>query len=109
MEVIMMKEINDSLFNVEVIENDVPVVVDFWAPWCGPCRMVGPVMEELDKQYSGKIKFVKINVDENPMVSGQFGISSIPTIMVFKGDKAVENIVGFRPKSDFEQILNKYM
>ncbi|MGH4117607.1 thioredoxin [Clostridium sp.] len=105
----MMKEINDSLFSLEVIENDVPVVVDFWAPWCGPCRMVGPVMEELDKQYSGKIKFVKINVDENPMVSNKFGIASIPTIMVFKGEKAVENIVGFRPKADFEQILNKYM
>ena len=104
-----MKEINDKRFIKEVMENDLPVVVDFWAPWCGPCRMVGPVMEELDKKYAGKIKFVKVNVDENPLISSQFSISSIPTIMVFKGDRAVENIVGFRPKSDFEKILNRYI
>lgn len=104
-----MKEINDSIFNNEVIESDIPVVVDFWAPWCGPCRMVAPVMEELDKQYSTKIKFVKVNVDENPVISNQFRIASIPTIMVFKSGKVVENIVGFRPKSDFEQIVNNYI
>ncbi|MGH4141063.1 thioredoxin [Clostridium sp.] len=104
-----MKEINDNIFSEEVTENDGLVVVDFWAPWCGPCRMVGPVMEELDKQYAGKIKFVKVNVDKNPMISNQFGISSIPTIMVFNGDKAVENIVGFRPKADFEKIFNRHI
>jgi len=109
MEGILMKEINDNIFSEEVIENDVPVVVDFWAPWCGPCKMVGPVMEELDKQYAGKIKFVKVNVDKNPMISNQFAISSIPTIMVFNGDKAVESIVGFRPKADFVKVLNKYI
>ncbi|WP_342590179.1 thioredoxin [Clostridium muellerianum] len=105
----MMKEISDSIFNKEVITNDIPVVVDFWAPWCGPCKMIGPVMEELDKQYLGKIKFVKVNVDENPVISQEFRISSIPTIMIFKKGEAVENIVGFRPKSDFEQILNRYV
>ncbi|KOF57187.1 hypothetical protein AGR56_11970 [Clostridium sp. DMHC 10] len=104
-----MKEINESMFNEEVIESDIPVVVDFWAPWCGPCRMVAPVMEELDKQYSGKVKFVKVNVDENPIISNKFRIASIPTIMVFNSGKAVENIIGFRPKSDFEQIVNKYI
>nr|WP_243186916.1 thioredoxin [Clostridium muellerianum] len=104
-----MKEISDSIFNKEVITNDIPVVVDFWAPWCGPCKMIGPVMEELDKQYLGKIKFVKVNVDENPVISQEFRISSIPTIMIFKKGEAVENIVGFRPKSDFEQILNRYV
>lgn len=104
-----MKEINDNVFNNEVIENDTPVVVDFWAPWCGPCRMVAPIMEELDKQYSGKIKFVKVNVDQNPVISQNFNIVSIPTIKIFKGGKNVENIVGFRPKSDFEQVLNRYV
>jgi thioredoxin 1 len=109
MEVIIMKEINDNIFNKEITENDVPVVVDFWAPWCGPCKMIAPVMEELDKQYSGKAKFTKVNVDENPITSQQFKISSIPTIMIFKGGKAVENLVGFRPKSDIEQILNRHI
>ncbi|HBC97412.1 MAG TPA: thioredoxin [Clostridium sp.] len=104
-----MEKINDMVFNEEVIANDMPVVVDFWAPWCGPCKMVGPVMEELDEKYSGKIKFVKVNVDENPITSQKFRISSIPTIMVFKNGKAVENMVGFRPKSDFEQVLNRYI
>jgi thioredoxin 1 len=106
---IKMEKINDMVFNEEVIANDMPVVVDFWAPWCGPCKMVGPVMEELDEKYSGKIKFVKVNVDENPITSQKFRISSIPTIMVFKNGKAVENMVGFRPKSDFEQVLNRYI
>ncbi len=104
-----MEKINDMVFDEEVIANDMPVVVDFWAPWCGPCKMVGPVMEELDEKYSGKIKFVKVNVDENPITSQKFRISSIPTIMVFKNGKAVENMVGFRPKSDFEQVLNRYI
>ncbi|KZL92657.1 thioredoxin [Clostridium magnum] len=104
-----MKEISDNTFNKEITENNVPVVVDFWAPWCGPCKMITPVMEELDKQYSGKAKFVKVNVDENPTTSQQFRISSIPTIMVFKDGKPVENMVGFRPKSDIEQILNRHI
>lgn len=104
-----MKELNDTIFVNEVIESEVPVVVDFWAPWCNPCRMVAPVMDELDKQYSGKIKFVKVNVDENPITPQKFRIASIPTIMVFKGGKVVDNVVGFRPKTDFEKILNKYI
>lgn len=104
-----MKEINDNIFNKEVNENDVPVVVDFWAPWCGPCRMLSPVMEELDKQYSGKVKFMKVNVDENPITSQQFGIASIPTIMIFKGGRPVENLVGFMPKANIENRLSKYI
>ncbi|MCR2044119.1 thioredoxin [Anaerosalibacter massiliensis] len=104
-----MKEINDSLFEKEVIESDMPVVVDFWAPWCGPCKAVGPVMEELSKQYSGKIKFVKVNVDENLETSQEFRILSIPTIMIFKDGKSVETSVGFKSKSDIEKILVNYI
>ena len=104
-----MKEINDNIFDNEVIGSDVPVVVDFWAPWCNPCKMIAPVMDELDKQYAGKIKFVKVNVDENTLNAQKLRISSIPNILVFKGGKVVDNVVGFRPKTDFEKMLNKYI
>ena len=104
-----MKEIMDDIFKNEVLESTIPVVVDFWAPWCGPCKMVAPVMEELDTQYNGKVKFVKVDVDENPAVSSEYRILSIPTVMVFKEGKLVETIVGFRPKSDFENSINKHI
>ena len=104
-----MKEINDSMFKREVFESDVPVMVDFWAPWCGPCRMVSPVMEELDKQYKGKIKFVKVNVDDNPKTSSQFGIVSIPTLLLVKDGKTEQKFVGFRLKADFVKVLDKYV
>ena len=104
-----MKEITDASFKTEVLESDIPVVVDFWAAWCGPCKMVAPVMEELDAQYDGKIKFTKINVDDNPVTSMQYGIASIPTIMLVKGGSIVQKIVGFRPKADFENVFNKYI
>lgn len=104
-----MKEINDSLFQEQVMESDIPVVVDFWAPWCGPCKMIAPVMEELDEHYGGKIKFCKVNVDENPITAEKYRVVSIPTIIVFKGGSAVETMVGFKPKAAFEEILNKYL
>lgn len=104
-----MKEITDATFKEEVFESDIPVVVDFWATWCGPCKMVAPVMDELDKQYEGKIKFTKLNVDDNPSTSMQFGIASIPTIMVVKDGKVVQKVVGFRPKADFESVLKNYI
>ena len=104
-----MKEIMDNKFDMEVLEGNIPVVVDFWASWCGPCKMIAPVMEELDKQYNGKVKFVKVNVDENPIVSNHYRVLSIPTIMLFKEGKAVETIVGFRPKSDFENMISMHI
>ena len=104
-----MKEIMDDMFKAEVSESNIPVMVDFWAPWCGPCKMVAPVMEELSTQYSGKVKFVKVNVDENPIVSNKYEISSIPTVMLFKEGKVLETIVGFRPKSDFENTISKHI
>ena len=89
-------------FENEVMKSQIPVLVDFWATWCGPCRMIAPVVEEIAKEYDGKIKVGKVNVDEEPGLAGQFGVSSIPTLVVIKGGK-VENVaVGYRPK---EQIL----
>ncbi len=100
---------SDSTFEADVIGSDLPVLVDFWAPWCGPCRMVAPIVEELAEEYEGKVKFVKLNTDENPQVAGKYGIRSIPTLLVFKGGKPVGQIVGFRPKSDLEKRLQEVL
>ena len=100
---------SDSTFETDVIGSDLPALVDFWAPWCGPCRMVAPIVEELAEEYEGKVKFVKLNTDENPQVAGKYGIRSIPTLLVFKGGKPVGQIVGFRPKSDLEKRLQEVL
>ncbi|MEE8421907.1 MAG: thioredoxin [Dehalococcoidia bacterium] len=96
----------DATFQSDVLDNDTPVLVDFWAPWCGPCRMVAPIVEELSDDYDGKVKFVKLNTDDNPQVAGKYGIRSIPTLLVFKGGEPVSQIVGFRPKSDLAKRLD---
>jgi thioredoxin 1 len=105
----MIKEISDNNFESEVDNSEVAVVVDFWAPWCGPCKMLGPVMEELDKEYGGKIKFVKVDVDKNPKISSKYSISSIPTIMVFKNKIVEDKMVGFAPKKALEDKIKKYL
>ncbi|HJM74547.1 MAG TPA: thioredoxin [Dehalococcoidia bacterium] len=97
----------DTTFQTDVLDNDTPVLVDFWAPWCGPCRMVAPIVEELAEEYEGKVKFVKLNTDDNPQVAGKYGIRSIPTLLVFKGGEPVSQIVGFRPKSDLAKRLDE--
>ena len=91
-------EVTDSNFESEVLKADTPVLVDFWAVWCGPCKMVAPVVEEIASEYDGKLKVGKLDVDNNPEVSMKFGIRSIPTLMVFKGGKVVEQIIGAVPK-----------
>jgi thioredoxin 1 len=98
-------EIEESKFDEAVLKSEIPVMVDFWAPWCGPCRMVAPVVEELSDDYDGKVNFVKVNVDNSPKIASQYGIMSIPTLMVFKGGKPVDTIIGFRPKEELQRSL----
>ncbi len=102
-------ETSDATFKDEVLENDLPVLVDFWAPWCGPCRMVAPVVEELAEEYDGKVSFYKLNTDDNPQVATTYGIRSIPTLLVFKGGEPVGQIVGFRPKGDLKKRLDEVL
>ncbi|MDJ0689114.1 MAG: thioredoxin [Xenococcaceae cyanobacterium MO_188.B32] len=101
--------VTDTSFKEEVLDSDVPVLVDFWAPWCGPCRMVAPVVEEIAEQYDGQIKVVKLNTDENPQVASQYGIRSIPTLMIFKGGQRVDMVVGAVPKTTLANTLEKYL
>jgi thioredoxin len=100
-------EVSDSSFDSEVLQSDIPVLVDFWAPWCGPCKAIGPVIEEISKDYKDKIKFVKFNVDNNPVTPGNFGIRAIPTLILFKGGEQLEQIVGMVGKPKIEETLNK--
>ncbi|WP_277872038.1 MULTISPECIES: thioredoxin [Nostocaceae] len=102
-------QVTDSSFDQEVINSDVPVLVDFWAPWCGPCRMVAPVVDEIASQYEGQLKVVKVNTDENPQVAGKYGIRSIPTLMIFKDGQKVDMVVGAVPKTTLATTLEKYL
>jgi thioredoxin 1 len=101
--------LTDETFDTAVAQSDQPVLVDFWAPWCGPCRMVGPVIEALAGEYDGKARIAKLNIDENPQVSRRLNIRSIPTLMVFKGGELVETVVGARPKAQLEELLDAHV
>ena len=100
------QEVTDGTWDASVLKADKPVLVDFWAPWCGPCRMVAPIVEELANEYEGKVQFAKLNTDDNPLTAAKYGIRSIPTLLVFKGGEPVGQIVGFRPKSDLQKRLD---
>ncbi len=92
-------KVDNSNFKSEVLESNVPVVVDFWAEWCGPCKMIGPSLEELANEHSGKVKIAKLNIDENPELGAQYGVRSIPTLLMFKSGALASNMVGAAPKS----------
>ncbi len=102
-----VNEFSDDNFESEVINSDLPVLVDFWAPWCGPCRIIAPVVEELSESLAGKLKVGKLNVDDNQQVSMKFGIRSIPTLLVFKGGEVAEQIIGAVPKTEIERVVTK--
>ena len=103
-----MKEINSAAFPQEVLQSELPVLVDFFAEWCGPCRMLSPVMQELSAKYEGKVKFVKLNVDHAPELANSFGINSIPALLYFRNGQVKGSSVGFTPREDLERKLSAW-
>ena len=99
--------VNDKNFASEVLQSDLPVLVDFWATWCGPCRSISPIVEELAKEFSGKVKVTKLNVDESPATPSQYGVRGIPTLIIFKGGKILDQIVGAVPKTRLKALIEK--
>ena len=102
-------EVTESDFDTVVLRSGLPVLVDFWAPWCGPCRMVGPIVEELSREYSGRLDVAKVNTDNNQALAARFNIMGIPTLILFKDGQPVERITGAAPKAHLEEMIRKYI
>jgi thioredoxin 1 len=101
--------VDQNSFQKNVLDSQKPVLVDFWAPWCGPCRAVAPIVEELAKEYSDKAGFAKVNVDESPILASQYGVMSIPTVIIFKGGKPAEQVIGYKPKNEFKKLIDNVL
>ena len=102
-------EVTDDTFDHDVLAADVPIVLDFWAPWCGPCKAVEPILEQLAQQTNGRVEFAKLNIDENPLTASRYGVLSIPTTIVFDGGEARETLVGARPRKHYERALDPWL
>ena len=101
--------VTDATFKAEVLESPLPVLVDYWAEWCGPCKMIAPILDEVAKEYTGKLKVAKLNIDDNPRTPGEYGIRGIPTLLLFKGGKVVEQIVGLVDKGTVARAIEKHV
>jgi thioredoxin 1 len=99
-------DVTDATFEGEVLQSETPVLVDFWAEWCAPCRAIAPIVKEIADDNGGKLKVVKVNIDESPQTPGTYGIRSIPTVLVFKGGQVVSQLTGARPKGDFQELVD---
>ncbi len=104
-----LPELDDESFPTEVLQSSQPVLVDFWAPWCGPCRMIAPIMEQLAVEHAGQVKIVKVNVDNSPNTAAGYGVNSIPTLMIFKNGEVVDRFVGVQPKSRLQDAIQQAM
>jgi thioredoxin 1 len=105
----VVREVTDATFEREVLEADRPVVVDFWAPWCGPCYAITPVLESLEGEHGDRIEFAKVNIDQNPGFASRYGVLAIPTVILFDSGEAKETVLGARPRSHYEEALRKVL